>query len=289
MHSEAALSLLQRLGGFLLLGIPALVGLRFPWEGRYILVYLAPLVLTFYLVAFVGLARRGPSLPAAGRSGLQLLLLFAAGFMLFFVGTRFGLDATGRYLLPLYPLLCIAVGGWWSGLKPRARRWGSIALACILAFNLAGVALGAAEPPGLTTQFIPALQTGNEYDQALIDFLLQNGTPYGYSHHWVSFKIAFLSGERVILAPLLPFRINAYDDPGHADRYPPYTVLAESAADPVYVTTNQPWLDDLLRQRFSERGIAFQESTIGPYRIFHHLSQAISPKDLGPLFARDDR
>jgi 4-amino-4-deoxy-L-arabinose transferase-like glycosyltransferase len=286
-QSEAALSPLQRLGGFLLLGIPALVGLRFPWEGRYLLVYLAPLVLTFYLVVLIGLARRRASLSAAGRSGLLLLLFFGGGFILFFVFTRFGLDATGRYLLPLYPLLCIAVGGWWSGLTRRARRWGSVALALVLTFNLAGVALGAAEPPGLTTQFIPALQTGNDYDQALIDFLLENGTPFGYSHHWVSFKIAFLSGERVVLAPLLPFRINAYDDPGHADRYPPYTALAESAAEPVYVTTDQPWLDELLRQRFSARGIGFEESTIGPYRVFHHLSRAISPGELGPLFARE--
>jgi 4-amino-4-deoxy-L-arabinose transferase-like glycosyltransferase len=288
VRNEATFSLPQRLVGFLLLGLPVLIGLRFPWQADYILVYLAPLVLTFYLVVLLEAGRRRRSLAPVNRRGLGLVLLFMAIFVLFFVGTRFGTDATGRYMLPLYPPLCILVGGWWAGLRPSAQRWGSVALALLVAFHLAGVALAASRPEGLTTQYNPDLQMGNAYDQALIDFLLENDMPYGYSHHWVSFKIAFLSQERVVLSPLLPSRINPYDDPARADRYPPYTALVESAANPVYVTSDQPWLDDMLRQRFAERGITFIESTIGPYRVFHHLSRAISPKDMESLFAREN-
>jgi 4-amino-4-deoxy-L-arabinose transferase-like glycosyltransferase len=284
---QAAFTLAERLTGLTLLGLPALVGLRFPWAAEYILIYLAPLILTFYVIVLIGNGRQWPTLPPKSRTGISILVLFAAGFVLFFVGTRFGIDATGRYLLPLYPPLCIMVGGWWTGLRPRLRTAGSVALALVLAFNLAGVALAARDPVGLTTQFIPALQVGNAYDEELIAFLLDNGMPYGYSHHWVSFKIAFLSQEQVVLAPLLPFRINAYDDPDRANRYPPYAAAAESAVDPVYVTSNQPWLDDLLRQRFSAQGIYYEVTTIGPYRIFHHLSRTVSPETLGQLFTRE--
>jgi len=156
-----------------------------------------------------------------------------------------------------------------------------VALALILAFNLAGVILGAMSPAGLTTLYFPDQQVGNEHDEELIQFLLSNKMPYGYSHHWVSFKIAFLSQEQVILAPLLPYQIAPDHDLDRADRYPPYTALAESAANPVYVTSNQPWLDDLLSRHLLEQGITYEETRIGPYHVFHNLSQPISPEGLG--------
>ncbi len=282
LQGKLSSPLLARLGCFCFLGVPALLGLRFPWSENYILVYLMPFVLTFYLILLVSFRRQWASLSALGRSGALLLALTAAGSVLLLLSTRFGLDVTGRYLLPLYAPLCVAVGGWWSGLCPRARLFGGLALAFILAFNLAGVVLGARGPVGLTTLYIPAQQVGNGYDEDLIQFLLDNDMPYGYSQHWVSFKIAFLSQERVILAPLLPYQ-SAGHDLDRADRYPPYTALAESAANPVYVTSNQPWLDTLLRQRFGAQGITFAETAIGPYHIFHHLSRPVSPKALGPL------
>lgn len=273
-------SLLVRLELFWLLGVPALIGLRFPWAAGYILVYLAPFVLTFYIVVLVGIRRRWAQLSPTRRSGTLLLTLFVVGFALLFFGSRFGMDVTGRFLLPLYPPLCIAVGGWWTGLRSRARIWGSVALAFILAFNLTGVVLGATDPAGLTTLYFPAQQVGNAHDGELIDFLLGNEMPYGYSHHWVSFKLAFLSQEQVILAPLLPYQIAPDHDLDRADRYPPYTALAESAASPVYVTSNQPWLDDLLSQRLIERGVTYEKARIGPYHIFYHLSRPMSPKAL---------
>lgn len=271
---------------FWLLGLPALVGLRFPWSSDYLLIYLAPLVLTFYIIVLVSLRRQWFHLSAPGRTGVLLITLIAASSAILLLGTRFGVDVTGRYLLPLYPLLCIAVGGWWSGLSRHALPWGRLALVLMIAFHLAGVALGVKVPTGLTTLYIPAQQIGNAYDDELIDFLLSHGMPYGYSHHWVSFKIAFLSHEQVILAPLLPYQNVPGYDLDRANRYPPYTRLVEAAANPVYVTSNQPWLDTMLRQRFTEMGIMFEETSIGPYHVFHYLSRSISPKRLD-LFATD--
>lgn len=273
-------SLLTRLELFWLLGVPALIGLRFPWTASFILIYLAPFVLTFYIGVLVGTERLWVNLSPTGKSGVLLLALLVVGFALLYLGSQFGTDVTGRFLLPMYPPLCIAVGGWWSGLRSRTRAWGSAALALILAFNLSGVALGAMAPVGLTTLYFPDQQVGNAHDEELIHFLRSNNMPYGYSHHWVSFKIAFLSQEQVILTPLLPYQIAPDHDLDRADRYPPYTALAESAANPVYVTSNQPWLDDLLTLRLMERGVTYEEAKIGPYHVFYHLSQPMSPEAL---------
>ena len=280
-------SSLERLGIFLLIGVPALVGFRFPWAADYVLVYLAPAILAVYVIALLSARRRWSTLSSAARHGMLLLVLLLAGFLLAFAVTRFGIDATGRYLLPLYPPLCIVVGGWWSELRSRKQVWGSLAIAFLLTFNLGSVALAASRPAGLTTQFIPALQVGNKHDQALISFLLENDMPYGYSHHWVSFKIAFLSGEDVILAPLLPYLSRPSHDPSKPGRYPRYSEVAYSAQNPVYVTTNQPWLDEMLRAGFAEQNVGFQEATVGPYRVFHHLSRAVVPDQLGTLRVRD--
>ena len=81
-----------------------------------------------------------------------------------------------------------------------------VILALILAFNLA-VHLRVVQevPPGITAQMNPVLWFGNEHDQALIDFVSAQGGR-GYSHHWISYKIAFLSDEKVILAA--PFTLS---------------------------------------------------------------------------------
>ena len=280
--------LLEQLELLGLFEIPALIGLRFPWAANYILVYLAPFVLTFYIGVLVGTMRRWVSLSQLEKSGVLLLALLVASFALLYLGGKFGIDVTGRFLLPMYPPLCIAVGGWWSGLRSRAQAWGNVALALILAFNLSGVALGAMAPVGLTSLYLPAQQVGNAYDEELIDFLLSKEMPYGYSHHWVSFKVAFLSQEQVILAPLLPYQNAPDHDLDRADRYPPYTAAAESAASPVYVTSNQPWLDDLLSQHLTVQEVTYEETRIGPYHVFYHLSQPLSPKELG-LFPASGR
>ncbi|MBN1656778.1 MAG: glycosyltransferase family 39 protein [Anaerolineae bacterium] len=263
-----------------LFNIPALLGLRLPWAEGFILSLLAPLVIAFYAIVLLGAWRGRHRLEGSGRSGALLLALFGIGFFLFFAISGFAPDVTGRYLLPLYPLLCITAGGWWAGLGERASRWGSLAVAAILAFNLAGVALGTGEPARLTTVYFPEQQVGNAHDQALIDFMLDRELHYGYSQHWVSYKIAFLSNEQIVLAPLLPFSKQRHS-PFEADRYPPYSALARSTPSPVYVTCNQPWLDEVLIEEFHARGVHFEEADVGPYHIFYALSKVVSPIDMG--------
>jgi hypothetical protein len=65
-------------------------------------------------------------------------------------------------------------------------------------------------------------------------------------------------------------------------RYPPYADRISAAKDVVYVTGNQPELDVVLRKGFAEKGIAYRERAIGPYRVFYDLSVRVLPSELDP-------
>jgi hypothetical protein len=149
-----------------------------------------------------------------------------------------------------------------------------------LAFNLeAHIRAVNTVPPGITVQMNPDLNIGNASDQALIDFLAAHGGR-GYSHHWISYKIAYLSGEQVILAAQLPFRPDLGWNP-RDDRYPPYAAAVAASPDRMYVTHREPYLEAYLQGAFAERGITYRIQDIGPYRVYYDLSSSISPQEIG--------
>jgi hypothetical protein len=199
---------------------------------------------------------------------------------LLYFGTRFSLDATGRYILPLYPALFIVAGL----LLERVAAWRRPAaiglLAALVVFNLAAhVKAVQVVPPGITAQMNPALQFGNAFDQSLIDFVAAHGGR-GYSHHWISYKIAFLSNDQVILAAFLPFRSDLYWNPLD-DRYPPYAAAVAASPRPVYVTHREPNLEAYLQRGFAELQVTYSIEDIGPYRVYYDLSAAVSPQEIG--------
>jgi hypothetical protein len=123
-------------------------------------------------------------------------------------------------------------------------------------------------------------------DQALIDFLLQEGETRGYTNYWVAYPLAFLSDERIVFAPHLPyhqdFRYTARDD-----RYRPYAESVRASQRVAYITTNHPVLDAKLREGFARLGIQWQEARIGDYQIFYRLSRPVAPEELPVAIRRD--
>jgi hypothetical protein len=273
------------------LTLPSFFGFREPWSTDVIFwPVLAAALLIFYLAAILFAFRRLSgrligrrdvmAAPAFDVLGFALLGVQALGWVLLYFGTRFSLDATGRYILPLYPALFIAAGL----LLERVAAWRRPAavglLAALVAFNLAAhVKAVQIVPPGITAQMNPALQFGNASDQALIDFVAAHGGR-GYSHHWISYKIAFLSNDQVILAAHLPFRSDLYWNPLD-DRYPPYAAAVAASSRLVYVTHREPNLEAYLQRAFAERQVTYSIQDIGPYRVYYDLSAAISPQAIG--------
>jgi 4-amino-4-deoxy-L-arabinose transferase-like glycosyltransferase len=277
--APGGVSLGDRVAGFLLLGLPALFGMRFPWQPELILIPLAVLALALYLAVIVYAAR--PLHPADRSTGWMLLLIQVGVFLAVFIGSRFGVDATGRYLLPLVAPLAVFTAMFLRNVRRSHPRVAVALLVYAVAFNFVGTALAAWQnPPGLTTQFGPITRFDNRSDAALISFLIGHGGARGYSNYWVTYRIAYESDERVILAARLPFKedfVYSSRDAGYA----PYNQMADASPTAVYVTSQHPRLDALLRERFTSGNVMFQETQIGPYHVFYGLSRKVMPEELG--------
>jgi 4-amino-4-deoxy-L-arabinose transferase-like glycosyltransferase len=281
---------------FVILGLPALFGLRFPWGVEGPPLWLAVPALALYLGAVVHSLRRSPphtssTLASATRSSSTpvshpassarpLLWGICATLFLGFVLTPFGGDPSGRYFLPLYLPLFIFTAELLTALRQHVGRWAWVLLGVVLAFNLAGTVQAAvANPPGITTQFEAITRVDHRYDAELIRFLQAHGGTRGYANYWVAYPIAFLSQEEIVLVPRLPYKADLRYT-SRDDRYAPYGKMVEASSTVVYVTTNHPMLDRLLRERFAALGVGFHETQTGSYHVFYDLSRKIRPTEL---------
>ena len=283
-----------RVLGFFCLGLPTLFGFRYPWAPQVVLPTLAWAILSFYLAVlafavhtwyrrFALSGTKGPT--GVSASGLTLLWLLIIVWLGLFFSTRFSIDSSGRYYLPLYTPLLIFAGVALATLRQRHRRLAIGLLTLVLGFNLLTTFLALWQgQPGFTAQMSPDRQFDNRHDQDLIAFLKEHGH-YGYSHHWITYKIAFLSDEQVILAAQLPYHSHLRYNP-RDDRYPPYSRQVAASDRPVYVTFQEPHLDRLLRPSFAALGVSYKEKDIGPYRVFYDLSAKVEPWQLQPYLGQ---
>jgi hypothetical protein len=222
-----------------------------------------------------------------GRTARWSLLGAWAILLTAFLASPFGREPTGRYLVHLYPPLAILTGIWFASnpfdemLQGAASRYLSLGLlvAC-LGYNLLGnVRAVVNNPPGLTTQAGSIADLPHRYDDDLIRFLDEIHADRGYTSYWVTYRLAFLTQEQILLSPKLPYK----EDLSYIvanDRYPPYTEEVNKSDHVVYVTSDLPALDTILRARFEAIHVSVQEQHIGPYTIFYDLSRTVSPEDL---------
>ena len=264
----------------LVLFAPTVVlGLRPPWGVSPLGMPITPIIALLWLAAlWIGLRRS--SWPPEGLPGRTLLVGVAFALAVGFIVTPFGADPSGRYFLPLAaPLAVIAAAGVDGALTRTGTRWPLALAGLLIAFNL-WTSFQAAGPSGMTTQFDSSTIYDHAYDDRLIEFLLAQGETAGYSTYWVAYPMAFLSGERLVYLPHLPyhsdFRYTSRDD-----RYAPYRAIVGAAPRAAYITAGQPWLDTNLRQALRSLGVGYEETVIGDFRVFHSLSAFVRPADLG--------
>ncbi len=266
----------ERLAGLALFGVPAATGLRFPWAADYFalpwgLAVLAALALGFYRLL------RAPLIAPSGRAlAAGLPLAFGAAFLF----SSFGADPTGRFFLPLLLPLALGLGVLAAelvdtgGLARRALAAGLVLL--VGGYWAAGTLSAASNPPGLTTQFTAESHIPNDHDAALIAFLEANDLRHGYTHYWVAFRLAFLSGERLQYSPALPYRADLRYNP-RDDRYPPYTAAARQAQRTAYITAGPPALDAALTAHFAGQGVTYQWARIGPFTVYYDFDPSPPP------------
>lgn len=264
-----------------LFGLPALAGLRPPWSLEAILPLLAVPALVIWLRVGVFMVAQLRVRSAWLEGGWPLLVGVCATLIAAFILTPFGADPSGRYFLPLYAPLALGLGALLSRVHTVRPGLAWAGLVAVLGYNLAGNAWAVAHnPPGLTTQFDPISQLAPNREGELIDFLLAHGGTRGYSNYWVTFPIAFLSDERVILSAELPYKADLRYTP-RDNRYVPYIEAVKASPTAVYITTNHPLLDARIRERLHALGVKFKEHQIGSYHIFYDLSRKVLPDELG--------
>jgi hypothetical protein len=260
-----------------LFGPSVVIGARPPWDVIPLAVPLLRFAAAFWVAALYHAVRPGGKPFPASTVGAMLAAV-AAALIVGFTLTPFGADPSGRYFLPLSLVLALVGGAFVSRLR---QPWASLALAVPLAFAVWGnLQTALTQPPGITTQFDANARRDSESDPDLLAFLRDRGETRGYSTYWISYPLAFLSGEEVIFVPRLPyhpdFRYTARDD-----RYPPYDAVVAASPRVAYVTSGQPWLEAYLREAFASRRIDYRESTVGEYHVFHALSRRVEPAELG--------
>jgi hypothetical protein len=257
-----------------------LLGLRPPWAIAPLGMPLAPLAAVLWLVA-IGFGLRVSAWPPQGRVGRTLLLAMTGTLLVGFVATPFGADPSGRYFLPLaVPLAVFGAVGIQAVRDLVGRPWPLALAVVVLGFNLWTNVQASRAAPGFTTQFDAETVFDHRRDAELVAFLEDHRASAGYATYWVAYPLAFLSRERLVYLPHLPyhsdFRYSARDD-----RYAPYRAVVAGEARPAYITARQPWLDEVVRSRLRARGVSFQETSIGDYRVFFDLSATVRPADLG--------
>ncbi len=289
-HDHASVKFFTETPGFkldnpligLLFSLTVLWGVRFPWQAGLILVPFAVPLVALYVATFLYVMR--PRHSGDRTAGRGLLLLQVGLYAVLFVSGRSGVDVTGRYLLPLVAVGAVFVAMLLGYVRREHPRLAVALLGYVVVFNLVATVLAAWNTPpgpGLTTVFMPIARFDNRSDAALISFLQDHNGLRGYSNFWVTYRIAFKSNEHVILAARLPYKEDLEywsSDAGYA----PYDKAAGESLTAVYVTTQHPRLDALLRERLTGAGVTFLEQQIGPYRVFYDLSRKVLPDQVLP-------
>jgi hypothetical protein len=268
-----------RLLNFFVFGMSALVGLRPSWALRW----LVPAMLPFALVLQLGVsvfAVWNLRLRDTARPARWMMAGSALALILVYLISPFGNDPSGRYFIPLGLIAAAFAAEATVRAVSRFGRAAYLLPAALLVYQAAGtVDCALRNPPGITTQFDPVAQLDQRDLPEVIAFLERNGETRGYTNYWVSFPLAFLSGEDLVFTARLPYhedlRYTARDD-----RYPPYDKLVDASDRIAYITTKNPALDAALESAFARIGVAYRIEQIGDFRIYYRLSRAVRPEEI---------
>jgi hypothetical protein len=259
----------ERVLGLLLFGIPALIGLRFPWSGEF---FLGPVGLIILLVYVLGLYRldrtRDDDLRAAKWISFGMIGLFVVVYL----ATRFSSDPSGRYFLPLALPLGVALGVLTERLPTR--RLGAVLVVGVLAYHGLGQIAAAGGDFGFTTQFVAETHLPNDDDAALIGFLEERGLTHGYTNYWINFRLAFLSGERLQYSAALPDKDSLDYSPAF-ERYAPYREASDIAERIAYINPLLPEVGRALEAWFAAEGITYTREQVGIYTVYYDFAPRI--------------
>jgi hypothetical protein len=253
-------------------GLPRIFGWWQPWGAPLHSAASVPAALTvagllIYLV-------RGRRVHGFRLAPTDAPLLLAMSVPIMFVLSGFGgpsqnpwgFDATGRYLLPLWVVVPLAVAAL-AHLASLGRVSATLVACLVIAAH--GFGYSAANP----VQAFQSPYWGKLPPQsdALEEYLLEQGLDRVWMNHWAGFPLMLNTQGRVIAA-------DYYDvvKGGGINRFPEHFGAMEEAERTAYVlVTNEPappLLDDL-----QELGVEYHADRFGPYLLVQPLSRVVKP------------
>jgi hypothetical protein len=193
--------------------VPIVLGLRGPSNDWMLSPWFAPMLAGVIVASCFALRQRTTT---------PFFHVFVAIVPIVFVASGSYHDSQSyRYVIPVYAGLPVVlalgvteIGGWFKPL-------GAAAFVTLLI-------MGAVEQ----TTWYSRLPEDTR-SAAIIDCMTRHGVRGAMADYWLSYKVTFLSGERLILAPTTG-----------VDRYPPYTAFVRSLGD---TDANQPCQSLLLQ------------------------------------------
>jgi hypothetical protein len=177
--------------------VPIVAGLRGPSNDWILSPWLGLVPIAITLASFFALRRRSTT------PFFHVLVLVVP--VVFIASGSFHDSQSYRYVIPVYAALAVvfAIGAEEIG------RWNTLAGAAALGFLLI---MGAVEQATWYSRLPPETRSG-----PIMECLTQHGIRGAMADYWLSYKLTFLSGETLILAPS-----------NGVDRYPPYTSFVRS-------------------------------------------------------------
>jgi len=177
--------------------VPIVAGLRGPSNDWILSPWLGIVPIVITIASFLALRRRSTT------PFFHVLVLVVP--VVFIASGSFHDSQSYRYVIPVYAALAVvaAIGAEEIG------RWNVLAGAAALATLLV---MGAVEQATWYSRLPPETRSG-----PIIECLRQQGVRGAMADYWLSYKLTFLSGETLILAPS-----------NGVDRYPPYTSFVRS-------------------------------------------------------------
>lgn len=258
----------ERLLSLFALNLPVVLGMRFPWYPYFFVTPVALAVMLVYAFALYWLLRRPSVLKPDGR----LLIGGMIGiFVALFLVSRFSIDPSGRYFLPMALPLGIVLGSLAAALRYAILRIALVVF--VIGYQWVGTVTAVTTvPPGITTQFNLETHIPNDDDAALIDFLEANNLPHGYTNYWISFRLAFLSDERLKYSAALSYKPDLSYTP-FDDRDPSYRTLTDAAPDAqiAYITANVDAVRERLEAIFADMGITYETAQVGTFHVYYHF------------------
>ncbi len=272
-----SLPLGERLIGYFFIGLPTLIGMRFPWNPGYFAPLIGLLVASVVIYAAVRVYRGKTLLTSHGQLLIAALVIV---FSVVYLVSRFSFDPTGRYFLPLVLPVALVIGALVGAAWKRRRIFAVSTLALVLAYQAAGQITTASTEPGFTTQFNLDTHIPNDQDAALITFLDEHGITRGYSQYWISLRLAFLTGERVQLSAALPYLPSLRYTPMD-ERYPAYRAAADAAENPALIiaetSPNVAVITEALEAWLDANTITCTQAEVGMYRVYYACTSAPRP------------